>query len=407
MSRPGFTRAATATTLTNSWKHILPHPERLANLTRIAQLLHQFDLVGLQEVDAGSLRSAYIDQIQYLARHGAFPHWYRQVNRNLGPFAQHSNGLLSRLRPQRITEHKLPGLPGRGAVVAELGLSDRETLAVAIVHLALGWRARRRQLDYLVALSEQHPYLVIMGDFNCGCDSKGLRAMVRKTRDARSRLRAEDLPELAPDAQSRSYPGLSAAPGHHRARGRLRLVRSPPDQHDDRIARRRLLLGTPGRTRRLAEHSPGRSINPARRSSATRTRSHARADRIGHLSAPPRPERSPRPERADAQTRPAASNPKTASDGPGRNSGKPPRRSDGPAQARAPLARKATANRSSAHGKPDNAAHLYCGRDTSADVPMPAEPRRDKRGRRPADRSAIATAQPTKASSAENSGPTR
>ncbi|NCC27622.1 MAG: endonuclease [Gammaproteobacteria bacterium] len=167
--------------LTNSWKHILPHPERLANLTRIAQLLHRFDLVGLQEVDAGSLRSAYIDQIQYLARHGAFPHWYRQINRNLGPFAQHSNGLLSRVRPQRITEHKLPGLPGRGAVVAEIGLSDHETLAVAIVHLALGWRAQRRQLDYLVALSEQHPYLVIMGDFNCGCDSKGLRSMVAKT----------------------------------------------------------------------------------------------------------------------------------------------------------------------------------------------------------------------------------
>lgn len=165
---------------TNSWKHVLPHPERLANLTRIGQLLHQFDLVGLQEVDAGSLRSAYIDQIQYLARYGAFAHWYRQINRNLGPFAQHSNGILCRLQPQRITEHKLPGLPGRGAVVAELALSDQETLAVAIVHLALGWRARQRQLDYLVALSEQHPYLVIMGDFNCGCDSKGLRAMVKQ-----------------------------------------------------------------------------------------------------------------------------------------------------------------------------------------------------------------------------------
>jgi endonuclease/exonuclease/phosphatase family metal-dependent hydrolase len=166
---------------TNSWKHILPHPERLTNLTRIAQLLHQFDLVGLQEVDAGSMRSAYIDQIQYLARHGAFPHWYRQINRNLGPFAQHSNGLLSRRRPLRITEHKLPGLPGRGAVVAELRLSNQETLALAIVHLALGWRARQRQLDYLASLAEQHPYLVIMGDFNCGCDSKGLRDMVRKT----------------------------------------------------------------------------------------------------------------------------------------------------------------------------------------------------------------------------------
>ncbi|MBK1643333.1 endonuclease [Thiocapsa imhoffii] len=167
--------------VTNSWKHILPHPERLTNLTRIGQLLHQFDLVGLQEVDAGSLRSAYVDQIQYLARHGAFPHWYRQINRNLGPFAQHSNGILSRLRLKHITEHKLPGLPGRGAMLAEIELSNQATLAIAIVHLALGSRARRRQLDFLVELADQHPYLVIMGDFNCGCDSQGLRAMVRRT----------------------------------------------------------------------------------------------------------------------------------------------------------------------------------------------------------------------------------
>ncbi|MBK1721758.1 endonuclease/exonuclease/phosphatase family protein [Thiocystis violacea] len=166
--------------LTNSWKHVLPHPERLVNLTRIAQLLSRFDLVGLQEVDAGSMRSSYIDQIQYLARHGAFPHWYCQVNRNLGPFAQHSNGLLCRLRPRQITEHKLPGLPGRGAVLAELALSNDEVLAVAIVHLALGWRARRRQLDYLMRLAKSYPYCVLMGDFNCGCDSKGLRSMVRK-----------------------------------------------------------------------------------------------------------------------------------------------------------------------------------------------------------------------------------
>ncbi|EXJ15755.1 endonuclease/exonuclease/phosphatase family protein [Imhoffiella purpurea] len=165
--------------LTNSWKHVLPHPERLVNLARIAQVLRQFDLVGLQEVDAGSLRSSYIDQIQYLARQGGFPHWYRQVNRNLGPFAQHSNGLLSRLRPVHITEHRLPGLPGRGAVSAEYPLSNGEHLAVAIVHLALGWRARRRQLDYLARLADKHPYLVMMGDFNCGCDSKGLRNMLR------------------------------------------------------------------------------------------------------------------------------------------------------------------------------------------------------------------------------------
>lgn len=167
--------------LTNSWKHVLPHPERLVNLARIGHLLRQFDLVGLQEVDAGSLRSSYVDQVQYLARQGAFPHWYRQINRNLGPFAQHSNGLLCRMRPRQITEHKLPGLPGRGAVLAEFPLTNGAVLAVAIVHLALGSRARRRQFDFLTMLAERHPYLVIMGDFNCGCDSKGLRTMVRMT----------------------------------------------------------------------------------------------------------------------------------------------------------------------------------------------------------------------------------
>ncbi|MGE5153245.1 MAG: endonuclease/exonuclease/phosphatase family protein [Bdellovibrio bacteriovorus] len=166
--------------VTNSWKHVLPHPERLVNLARIAQLLQQFDLVGLQEVDAGSLRSANIDQIQYLARQGGFPYWYRQINRNLGPFAQHSNGLLSRLSPTAITEHRLPGLPGRGAVVAELPLSYGPPLAIGIVHLALGWRARQRQLDYLVELAHAHPLLVLMGDFNCGCGSRSLRAMVRR-----------------------------------------------------------------------------------------------------------------------------------------------------------------------------------------------------------------------------------
>lgn len=165
----------------NSWKHVLPHSERLVNLTRIAQLIQQFDLVGVQEVDAGSLRSANVDQIQYLARQAAFPYWYRQVNRDLGPFAQHSTGLLSRLRAGQVTEHKLPGLPGRGAVVAEVPLADGGSLAIGIVHLALGWRARKRQLTYLAELADRHPLLVLMGDFNCGSNSRSLRAMIRCT----------------------------------------------------------------------------------------------------------------------------------------------------------------------------------------------------------------------------------
>ena len=87
--------------LTHSWKHILPCPKRLDNLDRIARLLGGFDIVGLQEVDGGSLRSGFINQTEYLALSARFPYWHDQTNRNLGKFAQHSTGLLSRLCPAR------------------------------------------------------------------------------------------------------------------------------------------------------------------------------------------------------------------------------------------------------------------------------------------------------------------
>jgi len=164
--------------VTSSWKHLLPHRERLYNLNLIAGMLREFDVVGLQEVDAGSLRSGFIDQTEYLAHQAYFPYWYKQVNRNLGKIAQHSNGVLSRLRPARITEYKLPGLPGRGLVMLELHTTDRDVLAIGILHLALGWRARRRQLNYITELTSRFPYLVLMGDFNCDCGSPSLRTLV-------------------------------------------------------------------------------------------------------------------------------------------------------------------------------------------------------------------------------------
>jgi endonuclease/exonuclease/phosphatase family metal-dependent hydrolase len=167
--------------LTNSWKHLLPHRERQVNLGRIADMLRDFDLVGLQEVDAGSLRSSFVDQIEYLADQAQFPFWYRQVNRNLGKLAQHSNGVLSRLRPTRVIEHKLPGLPGRGAVIVEMNLSNGGVLGVCILHLALGWRARGRQLRHITQLIERYPYLVVMGDFNCDCRSHSLRQLARES----------------------------------------------------------------------------------------------------------------------------------------------------------------------------------------------------------------------------------
>jgi len=167
--------------VTHSWKHVLPCPKRLDNLGRIARLVGGFDIVGLQEVDGGSLRSGFINQTEYLALEGRFPYWYDQTNRNLGKFAQHSTGLLSRLCPAEVTEVKLPGMiPGRGALTVRFG-HGTDALILVIAHLALGRRARFRQLECIADVIGSYRHAIVMGDMNCGTDSLEIDWLVKHT----------------------------------------------------------------------------------------------------------------------------------------------------------------------------------------------------------------------------------
>jgi len=167
--------------LTHSWKHVLPCPKRLDNLSRIAALIGGFDIVGLQEVDGGSLRSGFINQTEYLAIEGRFPYWNHQTNRNLGKFAQHSTGVLSRLCPAEVIEVKLPGMiPGRGALTVRYGHGD-DALILVIAHLALGQRARFRQLECIAEIIRDYRHVIVMGDMNCGSDSREIDWLVKRT----------------------------------------------------------------------------------------------------------------------------------------------------------------------------------------------------------------------------------
>ncbi len=151
--------------LTRSWQHLLPHAGRGGNLQRIGDLLADYDLVALQEVDGGSLRSGYINQVEHLADLGAFPYWYQQLNRNLGRLAQHGNGVLSRLQPSLLEDHPLPGPRGRGAILLRFG-DGPDALVVVMMHLALGGRTRTRQLAYIRERVGHYRHLVLMGDMN-------------------------------------------------------------------------------------------------------------------------------------------------------------------------------------------------------------------------------------------------
>ena len=151
--------------VTRSWQHLLPHAGRSMNLQRIAGLLGDFDLVALQEVDGGSLRSGFVNQVERLAQLGDFPFWYQQLNRNYGRFAQHSNGLLSPIQPSLLEDHPLPGPAGGGAILLRLGEGEN-ALAIVMMHLALGGRTRTRQLSYIRELIGGYRHIVLMGDMN-------------------------------------------------------------------------------------------------------------------------------------------------------------------------------------------------------------------------------------------------
>lgn len=162
----GISTSAYRHYLTRSWQHFLPHGQRQENLSKIANLLRDYDVVALQEVDGGSLRSGFVNQVEFLANEAGFPCWYQQLNRNFGPLAQHSNGLLSRYRPLSVEEHSLPSLiPGRGVIVAKYGLED-DPLVLVIMHLSLSAAAQKEQLSFIKELIEDYEHIVLMGDMN-------------------------------------------------------------------------------------------------------------------------------------------------------------------------------------------------------------------------------------------------
>lgn len=165
--------------LTRSWQHVLPAGKR-RQLLGIAELARDFDLVGLQEADAGSLRSGFLDQAAWLAELAEFPYFTHHANRRVGRIASSGNSLLSRLPPVSAENHPLPGLKGRGVLLVRFG-EGNDSLSVAIAHLALTAMGRRAQFDFLVELLASRRRMVLMGDFNCTSTAPEFRQFLRQS----------------------------------------------------------------------------------------------------------------------------------------------------------------------------------------------------------------------------------
>jgi endonuclease/exonuclease/phosphatase family metal-dependent hydrolase len=152
--------------VTRSFNAVLPGRSKMDNLDRLAEVLPQFDLIGLQEADAGSLRSGFLNQTRYLAETAGLPFWSHQPNRPMARLAHSANGLISRMEPHSVLDYPLPSrIPGRGALLVRFG-EDAAALTVMIAHLSLSAPARARQLAFIAEVLHDYPHAVLMGDLN-------------------------------------------------------------------------------------------------------------------------------------------------------------------------------------------------------------------------------------------------
>jgi endonuclease/exonuclease/phosphatase family metal-dependent hydrolase len=152
--------------LTQAWRHALPSPGLRQTLDRIADLASAYDIVALQEADAGSLRTGFLNQVDYLAGRAGFAHREFGVNRDFGVLAQHCLGVMARF-PLRAVHHPLPGrIRGRGLLDVALDCGHRQ-LRLIVTHLSLTRAARAAQLSYIGELVEGAPNAIVIGDLNC------------------------------------------------------------------------------------------------------------------------------------------------------------------------------------------------------------------------------------------------
>src|SRR5574337_1904085 len=166
--------------LTRSVTALLPGREKMDNLDHLAEVLPQFDVIGLQEADAGSLRSGFLNQTRYLAETAGLPFWSHQPNRAMARLAHSANGLISRLEPHAVLDYPLPSrIPGRGALLAQFG-EGADALAVMIAHLSLSAPARARQLGFIAELLQDFRHAVLMGDLNTEPGSAEMRQLFNK-----------------------------------------------------------------------------------------------------------------------------------------------------------------------------------------------------------------------------------
>lgn len=139
------------------------HLERLMNFIEEESP----DILGLIEVDTGSIRTNFINQVEAIANrlnhfhHSSVKYGIDSIGRTIPILRMQGNAVLTKEKIPDSNFHYFP--VGFKRLIIELDIGG---ISFFLVHLALKKRIRKQQLSFLAKVAKEHKNVIIGGDFN-------------------------------------------------------------------------------------------------------------------------------------------------------------------------------------------------------------------------------------------------
>ena len=217
----------------------LPGAGYLRSSARILDDITQFlraqdpDIVGLLEVDSGSMRSGLVNQAHYIAdRIGHYTTYEckygsASLNQLMPVVRKQGNALLAAPRVEGERFHYFR--QGIKRLIIEIELDD---VCIFLVHLSLKYRHRQEQLAHLHDLIvAAHKPVIVAGDFNPFTGQQELFLFMRaaglrsaNTPAIRTRFRAGQPRDRSPRFPCARHPLFRPPPGDLRFQGQSGLA---------------------------------------------------------------------------------------------------------------------------------------------------------------------------------------
>lgn len=171
------------------WKIFFP-PKKLNK--RIIRAFKRFrpDILALVEVDVGSLRNRFQDEVKFLEDRMQLNDFTELVKYPLKSWVKlfhhvpildkQANAIISKYKLEKVKYHVFHEGTKRMVIEATINCPQKVTLLLA--HLALGKKARAKQIHELIKIVNdiKNP-VILMGDFNTFNGESEIKDLLKKT----------------------------------------------------------------------------------------------------------------------------------------------------------------------------------------------------------------------------------